>query len=184
MQRIPAVPLDTSNADAAALFAAIKGQLGSVPNIFRTMAQSPATLEAYLGFGAALGKGRLSAADRELVALAAAGANSCDYCASAHSALGKMAGLDESDIGEALAGTLSDGRGGALVAFTRQVVAQRGRIDAEAIADIRAAGFDDGAIVEILGSIVANIFTNYFNHIAETEIDFPVVTTDSLAAVA
>lgn len=182
MQTIPALPADTNDQPVAALFAAIKSQMGGVPNILRTMGQSPAALEAYLGFSGALGKGTLSAADRERIALATAGANCCDYCASAHSALGARAGLEADEISEALRGQAIDPRANALVEFSRKVVDTRGLVDASDLASLKARGFDDGAIVEIIANISANIFTNYFNHIAGTEIDFPVVRTEAALA--
>lgn len=182
MQTIPALPADTNDQPVAMLFAAIKSQMGGVPNILRTMGQSPAALEAYLGFSGALSKGQLDAADRERIALAAAGANRCDYCASAHSALGARAGLDTNEIGAALRGQAIDPRANALVQFSRKVVDTRGIVDASDLESLRVHGFDDGAIVEIVANIAANLFTNYFNHIAGTEIDFPVVRTEAAIA--
>ena len=177
MQKISALPLDTDNAAVAGLFEAIRGKMGGVPNILRTMAQSPAALEAYLGFSGAIGNGRFTDAQRELAALAAAGENSCDYCASAHSALGKMAGIAQADMDLVLAGGELAGPDGAIVKLTRKIVDHRGVLgdgDIEAFYD---AGFDQGYLVELIALTALNIFTNYFNHIAATEIDFPVVST-------
>ena len=177
MQRIQALPLDSTDEAVSSLFDAIRQKMGGVPNILRTMAQSPAALEAYLGFSGAIGNGRLSAAQRELAALAAAGENSCDYCASAHSALGKMAGLEQSDMQQVIVGGKLDGSAGAIVSLTRRIVSQRGVLSDADIAAFYAAGFDQGDLVELIAVTALNIFTNYFNHIAATEIDFPVVST-------
>lgn len=182
MQNIPALSADTNDQPVATLFAAIRSQMGGVPNILRTMGQSPAALEAYLGFSGALGKGKLSAADRERIALAAAGANRCDYCASAHGVLGAHAGLDEEEIGDALRGQAINPRANALVQFSRKVVDARGLVDGSDLDELKAHGFDDGAIVEVVANIAANLFTNYLNHIAGTEIDFPVVRTEAALA--
>lgn len=177
MQRIPALPLDTTDETVTSLFNAIRQKMGGVPNILRTMAQSPAALEAYLGFSGVIGNGRLSAVQRELAALAAAGENSCDYCASAHSALGKMAGLEQADMQQIIAGGEVKGSAGAIVSLTRKIISQRGVLSDADIATFYAAGFDEGHLVELVAVIALNIFTNYFNHIAATEIDFPVVST-------
>ena len=64
-------------------------------NIFKAMANSPAGLAFYLGTAQALGKGQLNDKEREVVQLAIANANNCDYCAAAHTAIGKGAGLSE-----------------------------------------------------------------------------------------
>lgn len=177
MQRISALPLDTDDATVAGLFEAIRGKMGGVPNILRTMAQSPAALEAYLGFSGAIGSGRFTDAQRELAALAAAGENGCDYCASAHSALGKMAGIAQTDMDQVLVGGELAGADGAIVTLTRKIVDHRGVLSDADIEAFYAAGFDQGHLVELVALTALNIFTNYFNHIAATEIDFPVVTT-------
>ena len=104
MQRIEALSTENPEARVSELFDVIRQNMGGVPNILRTMANSPAALKAYLGFSEAIESGRFTAAQRELVALAAAGENNCDYCASAHSALGKMAGLDQADMQQIVAG--------------------------------------------------------------------------------
>lgn len=177
MQRIDALPINTDDAAVSPLFSAIRQKMGGVPNILRTMAQSPVAVEAYLGFSGAIGNGRFTAGQRELVALAAAGENSCDYCASAHSALGKMAGLNQPDIQQVVSGGELAGADGAIVSLTRKIVSQRGVLSDADIAAFYAAGFDQGHLVELIAVISINIFTNYFNHIAATEIDFPVVST-------
>ena len=41
------------------------------------------------------------------------------------------------------------------------------------IREIRIAGFGEEEIVEIVAHVALNIFTNYFNLVAQTEIDFP-----------
>lgn len=177
MQRIPALPLDTPNEAVAPLFSAIRAKMGGVPNIMRTMAQSPAALEAYLGLSDALAKGRFSARQRELISLASAGENSCDYCASAHTALGKLAGLDQADMLVVVAGGDLEGSDGAIVTLVRKIVSQRGVLFDAEIDAFYQAGFDAGHLVELIAATSMNIFTNYFNHIAATEIDFPVVST-------
>lgn len=177
MQRIQSLPLDTNDETVGGLFEAIRQKMGGVPNILRTMAQSPAALKAYLGFSDAIGKGRFTASQRELAALAAAGENSCDYCASAHSALGKMTGLDQSDMQQVIVGGDLDGSDGAIVTLTRKIVSQRGVLSDADIEAFYAAGFDQSHLVELIAVTALNIFTNYFNHIAATEIDFPVVST-------
>lgn len=177
MQRIQSLPLDTNDETVGRLFEAIRQKMGGVPNILRTMAQSPAALEAYLGFSDAIGNGRFTAAQRELAALAVAGENSCDYCASAHSAIGKMAGLDQSDMQQVIVGGDLDGSDGAVVTLTRKIVSQRGVLSDADIETFYSAGFDQSHLVELIAVTALNMFTNYFNHIAATEIDFPVVST-------
>lgn len=176
MNRIPTIDPLTAQGTAAQLFAGVKAKLGVVPNLMRTVAQSPAALEAYLGFGATLGKGVLPAAVREQLALAVAEANGCDYCLSAHSLLGKGAGLTPAAIEAARRGQAADGKVGALLQFARVVLETRGQVPDEALAAVRAAGATDAEIVEVVAHVALNVFTNYLNTVAQTAIDFPEVS--------
>ena len=170
-------PLDPSQAQgkAAELFASIEKKFGGVPNIMRTMGHAPAALQAYLDFGGTLGQGSLSAALREQLALAIAGENSCTYCASAHTAIGGKLGVSSAELASNLKGESDDAKTQAAINFVTTVVKNRGWIEDDAVAKVRSAGYTDGEVVEMIAVIAHNIFTNYFNHIAQTEVDFPRV---------
>lgn len=149
--------------------------LGTVPNVVLTLANSPAAVNAYSSFSAALAEGKLSAKTRQQLAIAVANANSCDYCLSAHTAIGKLVGLGADDLSRAQAADAVDDKTAAALRFAVKVVKERGHLPASEVDTLRAAGYSDGEVVEIIGHVALNIFTNYFNHIAGTEIDFPVV---------
>ena len=175
MSRIPTpASIDATPAAARPLLEAVKKQLGVVPNLFRTVAHSPAALEGYLGLSAALGKGALPAATRERVALAVAQINGCGYCLAAHSYLGKnLAKLDDAEIAANRRGGSRDAKADAAVRFAAAVTQQRGHVDDAALRAVRAAGYDDAQIVEIVMHVALNTWTNYLNEVAHTEIDFP-----------
>lgn len=175
MSRIHQIAPEAATGKAKELLDAVKGKLGLVPNITRAMANSPAVLEGYLGLSGALGKGGLSPKNREQIALAVGQANQCDYCLAAHSAIGKMVGLTAEQILDSRRGTAIDPKTDALIRFARKVVDERGQVSDADVAEVRAAGLDDGAIAEVVANVALNIFTNYFNHVAETDIDFPKV---------
>ncbi len=182
MQRIPRIDPAAAPAKTATLLDAVRRQMGGVPNIIGTMAQSPAALTGFLGLSGALASGTLSNAEREQIALAVAGVNGCDYCASAHTVLGGNAGLAKDEIDRNLQGRASDPRMQAALRFASRIVATRGMVADEDLAAVRTAGFTYEQVVEILANTVLNIFTNYLNHTAATEIDFPVVRTGADAA--
>ena len=175
MSRLIPVDPATATGEAKTLLDGVQKKLGMTPNVIRTIANSPAALKAYLGLGEALSGGRFDAKMREAFALTVAGANSCEYCASAHSALSKNLKVDDVEIDRRLGGHSSDPKLDAALVFARKVVETRGFISDDDIAAVRAAGHDDNAIAEIVANVVANIFTNYFNHVAQTEVDFPKV---------
>lgn len=182
MSRITAVDPATATGEAKELLDAVQKKMGMAPNIIRVLANEPAALKAYLAFGDSLATGRFDAKTREAFALTTAGANDCGYCASAHTALSKALKVDDGEITSRLNGRSGDPRLDAALVFARQVVDKRGFVSDDDIAAIRAGGHDDGAIVEIVANVVANILTNYINHVAETEIDFPKVDLDQARA--
>jgi uncharacterized peroxidase-related enzyme len=186
MTRI-AIPASIESAPAAArpLLEAVNKQLGSVPNLFRLAATSPAALEGYLGMSGALGKGALPAATRERIALAVAEINGCGYCLSAHTYLGKhLAKLDDAEIAANRSGASNDPQADAAVRFAAKVTEQRGHVSTEDVLAVRTAGYDDAQIIEIVQHVALNTWTNYINEVAKTEIDFPVVTPRQTAQAA
>ena len=166
----------TSPAASQPLLEAVNKQLGSVPNLFRVVGNSPAALEGYLGMSGALAKGALPAQTRERIALAVAEINGCNYCLAAHTYLGKnLAKLDADEIAANRAGTSRDAKADAAVRFAALVTRARGHVDGAALEAVRAAGYPDAQIVEIVMHVALNTWTNYLNEVAGTEIDFPVV---------
>lgn len=176
MQRIPALTIATAPAASQAPLQAVQKKLGMVPNLFKTFAHSPAVLQYYLAGSEALAHGALPAALREQIALTAAGANACDYCASAHTLMGKGAGLAADEMANNLRGRSGDAKTQAALDFAAAIVSGRGRVGDAQLDAVRAAGYSDAEVVEIVAHVAANIFTNYFNHIAGTTVDFPLVS--------
>lgn len=176
MSRLTAITDQNANPAAAELFSAIKSKIGMVPNLYRVSANQPAVLKALLTLGENLSQGSLDAPTREAIALTVAGINTCDYCASAHSAISKSLKVDEAEIQSHLKGRSSNARLAAILAFASAVTHKRGLISDSDLQAARDGGLDDGVIVEVIGQVVANIFTNYLNHVADTEIDFPRVS--------
>lgn len=151
-------------------------QLGSVPNLFRVVASSPAALGGLLGLESAAARGRLGARTLERIALAVAEVNACGYCLSAHTYIARnLVKLDDAEITAARNGSANELQAAAAVRFAVQVARQRGHVDDAQVTAVRAAGFDDAQIVEIVQAVVLNTYTNYINEVARTEIDFPAV---------
>jgi uncharacterized peroxidase-related enzyme len=175
MTRIQPASYEQSTGKAKELLDAVKAKLGMTPNMMKTMAQSPAVLEAYLNFSEALGGGKLNARLREQIVLISAEINSCGYCVSAHTAIGKMVGLGEDAILTARNGNAADAKTDAALKLARTVIVNRGEVSDADLQSVKGAGFSDGEIGEIVANVALNIFTNYFNVIATTDIDFPKV---------
>jgi uncharacterized peroxidase-related enzyme len=175
MSRI-ATPATIADAPSASqpLLEAVKKQIGSVPNLFRMVSNSPAALEGYLGLSGALGKGRLPAATRERIALAVAQINGCDYCLAAHSYMGKnLAKLDDAELLANRNGRSNDSKADAAVRFAVNVTNARGHVSDADVSAVKLAGYDDAQVIEIVLHVALNTWTNYINTVAATVVDFP-----------
>ncbi|MFC1807578.1 carboxymuconolactone decarboxylase family protein [Candidatus Omnitrophota bacterium] len=173
MQRINPIKSQEATGKAKELLGAVEKSMGMAPNILKTMANSPSALEAFLNISGALSSGVLSAKIREQIALLTATINKCDYCLAAHTFIAKNQGISEAAIDEGKNGASSDSKTDAILKFVRAVVQKKAVVDDSEIAALRDAGVSDEEIVEIIANVVQSIFTNYFNHIVKTDIDFP-----------
>ena len=175
MPRLQPIQPENATGDAKQLLDAVQDKLGFVPNLAKVLANSPAALKSYLQFGEALEQGFLGAKLRQQIAIAVSQANGCDYCVAAHSAIGKSEGLCDNELNDARTGVSPDSKVETVLHFARQLVENRGWVSDDELARVRKAGFGDGEIAEIVATVAWKTFSNYFNHVAETEVDFPAV---------
>ena len=168
-------PLDPAAATGATkeTFNSIQGALGGVPGMFRTVGQSPASLQAMWGFFGAMGQSTVPPAVRERIALAIGQANDCGYCLAAHSALAKKAGVADAEVMAARKGTSTDPKADAAVKFAVAILERKGHVSDADVGAVRKAGYSDAEVLEILSVVVQNVYTNWVNHVAQTAIDFP-----------
>jgi len=175
MSRINTVTNESANPEQAELYAAITSQLGVVPNFLRVFANSPAALRAFLGLHGIAGEGSLSPLTRERIALALAEQNACQYCVSAHSALGRKAGLSGSEIEANRAGGSEDSKAAAAVSFARSLAEHKGEVTTAELLTVRNAGYSESDIVEIITHVGMNLLTNILGKASRVDIDFPKV---------
>lgn len=183
MARLPIIDPQTAAGPAKDLLSGVQRKLGFVPNLMKTLAVSPATLGAYLGFGEHLSKGILSPKLREQIAVTVAYSNSCQYCLSAHTAIGGMLGLTPEQLEAAYTAESNDPQIEAALQFAQLLVSKQGHVSDDELAKVREAGYGDAEIAEIVGHVALNVFTNYFNSVAQTDVDFPK-TAKPVPAVA
>lgn len=175
MARINIVTPEQANPEQKALYAAIQSQLGMVPNFLKVFANSPAALKAFLGLHGIAGEGSLDPQTRERIALAMAQQNSCEYCLSAHSAIGRKAGLNGAEIDANRAGTSQDEKAAVAVRFARSLVTHMGEVTTEELLEMRNAGYNESDIVEVITHVGMNILTNLLGKAGRIDIDFPKV---------
>ncbi|WP_261384013.1 carboxymuconolactone decarboxylase family protein [Streptomyces sp. T12] len=177
MSAMPQISPLNATGDAAHLLAELKKSVGSVPNMAKAMANSPALLRGWMSLSDTLAGGVLSTAVRERLALATAEYNRCAYCLSAHTYLGRnIAKLDGDEIERARHAESADPHAAALLALSDAIARGRGTVDTAALESARAAGVTDAEMAEVVGNLALNILTNYFNLVADTDNDFPLVT--------
>src|SRR5258708_35290936 len=155
------------------LLTALQNKIKSVPNLAKALANSPAALKAWMEFDSALDKGSLNAKLRQEIALAVGQKNGCEYCVSAHTAIGKFAGLTDQQILNSRQGQGTSPKDTAALTFARELLEKRGQVPASSIQALRDQGFTDGEIAEIVAHVALNIFTNYFNIALDVDVDFP-----------
>jgi uncharacterized peroxidase-related enzyme len=173
MPIIDPIKMDTANENEKKILEGIQAKMGKIPNIYATMAHSPSTLQAMLAYGVGLKKGVLTPREIEAIALAVGANNACDYCVAAHTVIGKMSGLTVEETLEARQGISHDPKMDALLELAVEISQTRGRPLRKVVDAFKEAGYSDAALIVVIAWVAYNIFTNYFNHIVETESDFP-----------
>ncbi|WP_343696625.1 carboxymuconolactone decarboxylase family protein [Flavobacterium sp.] len=176
MARLTALNPEEVTGKTKDLFNAVQAKLGVVPNMMRTMGNSPAVLEGYLNFSGALSHGKLSAKTGELIALAVSESNSCDYCLAAHTFIGeKLIKADPEVLKAARLGNSADAKTEAILQLAKTLIRKYGLVNDEDVNKAKNAGVSDAEIAETIGHVALNVLTNYFNNTANTVIDFPAV---------
>lgn len=176
MSRINVVQAGTASPEQQELLTAIRSSLGMVPNFLKVFANSPDALRAFLGLHQIANAGSLDAQTRERIALAVAQTNECEYCLSAHSAIGRKAGLSVDEIAANRAGGSLDDKAAAAVAFAQALVQNAGDVTTEELQAVRTAGYNDAEIVEIITHVGLNFLTNIVGKASRVDIDFPRVS--------
>ncbi|KNH05140.1 Macrophage infectivity potentiator-related protein [Candidatus Burkholderia brachyanthoides] len=177
MSRLSQLSINEATGTTADLFAAIKRAAGKVPNAYAAIGtHSPAVLGAAIAGDALLAKSSLEKADLEAIKLAVSELAGCDYFAAAHTAVGKMVGLTQAQTQQIRAGEATgNAKRDALVHFVRTLAGTRGTLDEKELDVVRAAGYTDTQIIEALFAMSVINFTNLFNRVNDTTIDFPAL---------
>ncbi len=173
--RIEPLPDDRVPSRSSAILRKVDAAVGMIPNLHRVLAHAPAALDAYVGTVGALSGGTLEPALREQLAVAIAGSNRCDYCASAHTMLGKAAGVEREELRRNLGGDSNDPRVAAALRFARALLEHTGAISDAELRATRDAGLSEAELVEIVAHVGVNVFSNTINRLARTPIDFPSI---------
>lgn len=182
MSRVPLIDPAHADGERKLLLDQIHAAFGATPAMFRAVAHSGAALKSMWGSFGALGGGVTPAKLGEQIAVAVADRNGCEYCLAAHTMLGRKAGASTAEMAAAQQGESADARTAAALRFALKLVDDRGHVGEADVQALRAAGFDDEQIVEILAHVALNLFTNYVNVAFAVPVDFPAVKLQRAAA--
>ncbi len=184
MTRLKALSPDEVTGKTKEMFTAVNNKFGVIPNMIRTMGNSPAVLEGYLNFSGALDHGTLGAKTNKVIALAVAESNQCNYCLSIHTYLGiNLLKMDAAVLAAAREGKSNDAKTQAILTFVKTLVTKKGLVTDTDVNAVKAAGLTAGEVGEVVAQVALNTLTNYFNNTANTEIDFPLVEAENVAVI-
>jgi uncharacterized peroxidase-related enzyme len=184
MARLKQISPNQASGEVKNIYTAIEKKMGSVPNIFQYMADSLPLLKGFISLTELCNSTHLSPKLREEIVLAVSQNNNCQYCLSAHSAVAKNLGLKEKEILDSRKASSGDPKTKAILEFTKKFIEKKGMVNDQEVNQLKTAGLNEGEIGDVLLVILSGIYSNYFNHLNNTPIDFPeAVRLEEVAAV-
>lgn len=176
MSRMPMITVQTACEAAAPTLESIHKKFGAVPNFFGALANNGTALNAYLDFEEAIeSNSRLTTAQQEMISLAVANKNGCQYCVSGHTFSAKHAGVNQASALRAQTGQAEDPLDQAVLSFALAMREYRGAVPESILTQARNAGLNDQLLVEITTWTLINTYSNWINNLIQPKIDFPLV---------
>ncbi|MCV6624206.1 MAG: carboxymuconolactone decarboxylase family protein [Cellvibrionaceae bacterium] len=173
-QNLEAISDEVAGPEQAELFSTAKANLGLVPNMYRSMANSPALLRSYLkSYSEFREHSKLSPIEQEVVFLAISKDNGCQYCLAAHSMIAdKVAQMPAALLSALRSGeAIDDSKLSALRDLTIELNQSRGRPSEAVVAKAFAEGYEEEVVLAILVAISAKTLSNYSNHLFANKLD-------------
>lgn len=174
MKTIAVPTRDQVSPDAQLLFDAMSKRLGKVPNLYATMGHSPFALKAFLNLEETLNEGRFDPKEREAIALIVSEVNDCTYCLAGHTMLALKRGFTKEETLDIRRGQVADKRLNAIVQLAKAITETKGNPDEKFLTDFYEAGFDEGAVMDLIGLVIVRLFTNYVFAMTGIPVDFPL----------
>lgn len=174
MEKMKALNKDEVSRDSQVIYDELNDKAGMVANVYKVAANSPQALKGIIDLTKTLNRGQFSKQEIQAIDLVIAEVSDCDYCRAAHTDIGKQVGWTEEETQQLRTGSFNkDEKIDALVKLSREIVKTNGNPDESTIQAFADVGYTHEHLAELIGWVAVNIFTNYTNHIAGTEIDFP-----------
>ncbi len=175
MARIPVHTLDSAPENSGDQLKALEAKVGKALNIHGEMAHSPVVLQSYVALQSVIADySSYDASTREAIALAVGNVDDCSYCQAAHTGGGKAAGLsDDEMIAFRRDAVEFDAKLAALLSLAREYTRDVGNVSDATWQAALDAGWTEEQLTELSVHVTLNLFTNYFNHFVQTDLDLP-----------
>lgn len=161
------------SADSQIIFDQMQKRLGKVPNLYATIGYSANALKGFLDFDATLSKGVFSPKEREAIALVVSEINGCAYCLAGHTLAAIKSGFSKEDTLAIRRAHVADPKLQALITLAKSITVNKGHADETSLENFFAAGYDEAAVMELIGLVTVRIFTNYVFALTAIPVDFP-----------
>lgn len=162
------------SSEAQPTFDKLKKSLGKVPNLYAVMGHSAVALNAFVQFEDILSHGVFSGKQREAIALIVSEVNNCDYCLAAHTVAALKRGFTKDETLLIRSGEATDDKLNAVIQLAKFITENKGDVDEILLEKFYAAGYNETALMELIGLVTVRIFTNYVYAATNIPIDFPL----------
>lgn len=174
MKTIQVPTRDQVSAGSQVIFDQFQKRLGRVPNLYATMGYSENALKGFVDFDAAFSHGVFRPKEREAIALIVSEINGCAYCLAGHTLAAIKNGFTKEETLDLRRGKSNDDKVNAIVQLAKSITINKGHADEQALDDFYAVGFDEAALMELIGLVTVRIFTNYVFAATAIPVDFPL----------
>jgi uncharacterized peroxidase-related enzyme len=174
MKTIQVPTREQVSAGSQVIFDQFQKRIGKVPNLYATMGYSENALKAFVDFDAAFSHGAFRPKEREAIALIVSEINGCAYCLAGHTLAAIKNGFTKEETLNLRRGKINDDKLDAILQLAKSITVNKGHADEEALDNFYAAGFDEAALMELIGLVTVRIFTNYVFAATAIPVDFPL----------
>jgi uncharacterized peroxidase-related enzyme len=176
MKKFTVPTIEQVSPESKPMFEAMQKRMGKVPNLYAVIGYSSHSLKAFLDFDATLSGGAFNGKQREAIALVVSEVNHCEYCLAGHTVAAIRNGLTSADTIEIRKGSSTDEKLNAIVQLAKSMAETKGHAEEKYVDQFFNAGFDEGALMDLIGLVTVRVFTNYVFAVTEIPVDFPAAT--------
>jgi len=173
MIKINVPAIEKVSAESKAMLEIVGKRMGKIPNLYATIGYSSHALKSFIDFDASISKGVFTPKQREAVALVVSQYNGCAYCLAGHTMMALRAGFSTAETIDIRKGSSPDEKINVIIKLAKSIAETKGHAEPTYVEEFFNAGFNEAALIELVGLIALRVFTNYVFAITEIPVDFP-----------